>query len=112
MAVHYKSFENFVEINFEGEPLAIQIFEKNLDCQRIIRDLNLQFGYEIIPGKTLLFFDECQVAPRAMLALRYFYETMPDLHVVAAGSLLDFAIEEIGIPVGRIPHLLIVQHTP
>jgi len=100
-----KTYESFVEINFEAEPLATQIFEKNLDCRRIIRDLNLQFGYEIIPGKTLLFFDECQMAPQAIVALRYFYETMPELHVIAAGSLLDFAIEQIGIPVGRIESL-------
>ena len=100
-----KTYESFVEINFESEPLVTQIFEKNLDCRRIIRDLNLQFGYEIIPGKTLLFFDECQMAPQAIVALRYFYETMPELHVIAAGSLLDFAIEQIGIPVGRVESL-------
>lgn len=99
------TYESFVEINFESEPLAMQIFEKNLDCQRILRDFNLQFGYEIIPGKTLLFFDECQMAPQAIVALRYFYETMPELHVIAAGSLLDFAIEQIGIPVGRVESL-------
>ena len=99
------TYESFVEINFEAEPLAITIFEQNLDCKRIIRDLNLQFGYNIIPGKTLLFFDECQIAPKAIMALRYFYETMPELHVIAAGSLLDFAIEQIGIPVGRVESL-------
>ena len=100
-----KTYESFIEINFESEPSAIQIFDKNLDCQRILRDLNLQFGYEIIPSKTLLFFDECQMAPQAIVALRYFYETMPELHVIAAGSLLDFAIEQIGIPVGRVEFL-------
>ncbi len=55
--------------------------------------------------KTLLFFDEVQEAPRVILALRYFYEQMPTLHVIAAGSLLEFAIEKVGVPVGRISML-------
>jgi predicted AAA+ superfamily ATPase len=59
----------------------------------------------IIPGKTLLFIDEIQAVPRALLSLRYFYEQMPELHVIAAGSLLDFAIEQVGIPVGRVESL-------
>src|SRR5262249_17262115 len=59
----------------------------------------------IIPGKTLLFIDEIQFVPRAITALRYFYEKMPQLHVIAAGSLLDFAIEQVGIPVGRVQSL-------
>ena len=68
----------------------------------IIRQLSLLVDRPIIPHKTLLFLDEIQVIPRALIALRYFYELMPELHVIAAGSLLDFAIEEVGIPVGRV----------
>jgi len=49
-----------------------------------------------------LFLDEVQAVPRAITALRYFYEMLPELHVIAAGSLLDFAIEQVGIPVGRV----------
>ena len=48
---------------------------------------------------------EIQAAPRAIIALRYFYEKMPELHVIAAGSLLDFAINQVGIPVGRVESL-------
>ncbi len=55
-----------------------------------------------MPGKTLLFFDEIQEAPKAILALRYFYELIPSLHVIAAGSLFDFALEKVGLPVGRV----------
>jgi predicted AAA+ superfamily ATPase len=62
---------------------------------------------KIIPGKTLLFLDEVQAAPEAILALRYFYELMPELHVIAAGSLVDFAIEKVGIPVGRVSMLYV-----
>ncbi|MCG2745622.1 MAG: AAA family ATPase, partial [Desulfobacteraceae bacterium] len=59
----------------------------------------------LIPGQTLLFFDEIQACPRALMALRYFHEEMPELHVIAAGSLLEFAFGEISIPVGRVQYL-------
>lgn len=97
-------FESYAEANFEENPRLKKIFddEKDLDPYRIIRDLSLVLDVEIVPGKTLLFFDETQVAPRAITALRYFYENMPKLHVIAAGSLLDFAIEKVGVPVGRV----------
>ena len=100
-----KSFENFVEINFEFNPDIQIIFEKNLDPVRIIQELSLSTKQKITPGSTLLFLDEIQVQPRALTALRYFYEMMPNLHVIAAGSLLDFAIEQVGIPVGRVQSL-------
>jgi predicted AAA+ superfamily ATPase len=102
-----KNFANFIEINFEELPQLKKLFhaESDLSPQRIIRDLSLTLNIEIIPGKTLLFFDEIQEAPQAIIALRYFYEKMPELHIIAAGSLLDFAIEKVGIPVGRVDFL-------
>jgi uncharacterized protein len=96
------SFDNFVEINLEELSKAREIFEKDLDAHRILRDLALLTATEIIPGKTLLFLDEVQAMPQAVLALRYFYEKIPALHVIAAGSLLDFTIAQVGIPVGRV----------
>lgn len=71
----------------------------------MIRSLSLLSKKRIIPGQTLLFLDEIQIAPRALTALRYFYEKMPDLHVIAAGSLINFATREVGIPVGRVESL-------
>lgn len=100
-----KQFSSFVEINCESQPDVRLIFEKDLDAQRIMRDLSLFTKTQIIPGQTLLFIDEIQTVPNAITALRYFYEQIPELHVVAAGSLLDFAIEQIGIPVGRVESL-------
>ena len=97
-----KDFRDFQEINFELKPEAKQAFELDLDPHRITRDLVLFTGKKITPGKTLLFFDEIQEAPKAVSALRYFYEMLPGLHVIAAGSLLDFELEKIGLPVGRI----------
>ncbi len=100
-----KQFLSFVEINCESQPDVRLIFEKDLDAQRILRDLSLYTNKQIIPGQTLLFIDEIQTAPNAITALRYFYEQIPTLHVIAAGSLLDFAIENVGIPVGRVESL-------
>lgn len=100
-----QGFEYFVEVNFEKLREAVGIFDKDLVPERIIRALSLLTKSPILPGKTLLFFDEIQEAPQAILALRYFYEEMPELHVVAAGSLLEFAIEKVGMPVGHISML-------
>lgn len=100
-----QSFEQFVEVNFEQLKEAAAIFEKDLIPEKMVRALSLLIKAPIIPGKTLLFFDEIQEAPRTILALRYFYENMPELHVIAAGSLLEFAIEKVGVPVGRIEML-------
>jgi predicted AAA+ superfamily ATPase len=95
-------FQDFFEINFEFEPGLKSLFEKDLDPVRITRDLSIALDKDIIPGKTLLFLDEIQECPKAITSLRYFYEKMPQLHVIAAGSLLEFVIEELGIPVGRV----------
>ena len=100
-----RQFKIFVEVNFERLEGASAIFEKDLVPEKIILSLSLLLKTAIIPGETLLFFDEIQEAPRAILALRYFYEEMPNLHVIAAGSLLEFAIAKIGVPVGRISML-------
>jgi uncharacterized protein len=102
-----KHFESFVEINFELVPDAKTIFEKDLQPQRILWELGLLTNTSIQPGKTLLFLDEVQAAPQVILALRYFYELMPELHVVAAGSLIDFALEKVGMPVGRVNMLYV-----
>ncbi len=99
------SFDDFVELNFESESHLASVFEHDLNPERILRDLSISVKRSIIPGKTLLFFDEIQGVPKAITALRYFYEKMPELHVIAAGSLLDFAIEQVGIPVGRVASL-------
>ncbi len=98
-----KQFDQLIEINFELAKDARPIFEKDLKPERILKELALYAGLtKIIPGKTLLFFDEIQEAPQAILALRYFYEQIPELHVIAAGSLFDFALEKVGLPVGRV----------
>ena len=98
-------FEDMVELNFEFNPQLSSIFEKTRDPKQILTDLQIIAKKKITPGKTLLFLDEVQICPDALIALRYFYELMPELHVIAAGSLLEFAIEKMGLPVGRVNFL-------
>ncbi len=105
-----RQFDSFVKIDLEKRRDIHTYFEGNLDPKTILTYLELEAG-RIIPGKTLLFFDEIQACPRAIMALRYFYEQMPELHVVAAGSLLEFAFGEISIPVGRVQYLYMYPMT-
>ncbi len=100
-----KTFADCVEINLEQLKNAAAIFEKDLVPNEMIADLSILVNKPIVPGKTLLFIDEIQAVPRAVTSLRYFYELMPELHVIAAGSLLDFALNEVGAPVGRVQSL-------
>lgn len=96
---------NFVEINLEKNPSLHAIFKQDFVVSNIIQDLELVLNISITPGKTLVFIDEIQECPEAILALRYFYEEMPILHVIAAGSLLEFVLSDISFPVGRVEQL-------
>ncbi len=98
-------FESFVEIDLERNRNWHKIFDSDLNAQRILAELEVVTGQKIVPGETLLFFDEIQSCPRAIMALRYFFEELPEIHVVAAGSLLEFALEDISFPVGRVQFL-------
>ncbi|MBI2344128.1 MAG: ATP-binding protein [Deltaproteobacteria bacterium] len=93
---------HFVAVDFEKRPDLHVIFQRNLEPQRIRSELEIAARMPIIPGKTLLFLDEIQACPRALMALRYFYEELPELHLIAAGSLLEFALRDIAFPVGRV----------
>jgi predicted AAA+ superfamily ATPase len=95
-------FKNLIIIDFERDSKFINIFENDLNPDRILNDLELAVGQRIISGETLLFFDEIQECPKAIMALRYFFEEKPELHIIAAGSLLEFALGEISFPVGRV----------
>jgi len=83
-----KRFESLALADLERNPPLRRLFEGDLNAARICSDLEVFLRQKITPGKTLLFFDEIQACPRAITALRYFYEEMPELHVAAAGSLL------------------------
>lgn len=100
-----RRFDQVVVVDLERNRDWHRVFGENLDARRILADLEVLTGTAIRPGRTLLFFDEIQVCPRALAALRYFYEEVPELHVVAAGSLLEFALGEFPVPVGRVQFL-------
>jgi predicted AAA+ superfamily ATPase len=96
-------FDHFLEVNFESRRQLHAIFEGDLDPKQICEQLSLLFNVPVIPGKTLVFFDEIQACIPAISSLRFFYEQLPQLHVIAAGSLLEFALSEIpSFGVGRI----------
>ena len=98
-------FYNFLEINFENKDHvgAKRVFERHSDPRLICDELSVLFEIPIIAGQTLLFLDEIQSCPDAISSLRYFYEQMPELHVIAAGSLLEFALQKIpSYAVGRV----------
>jgi hypothetical protein len=98
-----EQFEHYVEINFEQHPECMPVFQPNLDVRRIISQLAALCQKVIVPGKTLLFLDEIQYCPEAVMSLRFFKEDLPELHVIAAGSLLEFALSELPtFGVGRI----------
>jgi len=99
-------FEYFVMVNFEKNKQLKTLFDGDLDVREICLQISVQFNKPIIPEKTLLFFDEIQSCPNAIMSLRYFYEDYPELHIIAAGSLLEFALEELPtFGVGRIDSL-------
>ena len=107
-----KQFENFVEINLEKQPSFIPFFQGDLDVKRIVPQLSAMVGKPIIAGQTLLFIDEIQTSAEAIMALRFFKEDMPDLHVIAAGSLLEFALETLPtFGVGRIHSMFVYPMT-
>ncbi len=100
-------FEDVVTVNFEEMKDVKKTFDGDLSAALIVRDLSARLNRPIIPGKTLLFFDEIQACPNALLSLRFFKEQMPDLHIIGAGSLLEFILgnERFSFPVGRIEYL-------
>lgn len=101
-----KTFKYFMEINLEKQPTLRQLFTEDIDVKRTCEKLSGTLSVPIVPGDTLLFIDEIQVSKEAIMSLRYFKEDYPELHVIAAGSLLEFTLEELpSFAVGRIRSL-------
>ena len=97
-------FNNICYINFESSRKYSNIFEFDFDVKRIIREIEFIEDTKIIAGETLVVFDEIQDCPKAITSLKYFCEEYPELHVVAAGSLLGVALKQMNIsfPVGKV----------
>lgn len=96
-------FEHFMEVNFEEHRDVHTFFEGNLSPDDIIENLSVYFKIPVVESKTLLFFDEIQACIPALSSLRFFYEKKQNLHIIAAGSLLEFALQSVpSYGVGRI----------
>lgn len=101
-----KHFDYFIEINFDEQQLYQNLFANTSDVHDLLEQLAIITQTEIIEGRTLVFLDEIQACLPAISMLRYFYERKPNLHVIAAGSLLEFALAELpSFGVGRVRSL-------
>ena len=103
-----KYFEDVAYFYFEGNKGLNSVFDYDFDVNRIIDELgNVIRGKAIVPGKTLVIFDEIQACPNAITSLKYFCENMRELHIVCAGSLLGVSIkrDNISFPVGKVDRL-------
>ena len=98
-----RTFEFFIEVDFISNKSIHKLFEGDINPVRIYEELSLFHNTPVIAGKTLVFFDEIQACIPAITSLRYFYEKVPDIHLIAAGSLIEFALNELpSFGVGRI----------
>lgn len=101
-------FEQYIHLDFSKQTNLASLFDYDLDARRIVEELErFVIGEKIVPGKTLLVFDEIQACPRAIESLKYFCEDYRELHVVAAGSLLGVVLagENVSFPVGKVDRL-------
>lgn len=99
-----KYYDNTIYVNFETNKEFSSQIGDSIDAKYIINKLELFYGEKIIPGKTLIFFDEIQANERALTSLKYFCEDAKEYHIIAAGSLLGIAInrKEYSFPVGKV----------
>jgi len=93
-----------VYFNMEDSREITSIFERDLNPDRIIRELSAKSGQAILKSDTLIIFDEIQACERALTSLKYFCEDAPEYHIIAAGSLLGVALnrEKYSFPVGKV----------
>lgn len=101
------NFKKYAYVNFESNEKLSEIFEYDFDVKRIVRELEQNCKTRIVPGKTLVFFDEIQSCSKAITSLKYFCENFRELHVVCAGSLLGVTLNRnhTSFPVGKVSRL-------
>ena len=96
-------YEKCAYINFDNNSRMEILFNQEFDLDRIIQGLKIESGINIEPENTLIIFDEIQETPKALKALKYFYENANEYHIIAAGSLLGIAMHEgTSFPVGKV----------
>lgn len=99
-----KHYKNTVYLNFENNRELVNIFNRDLEPERIMRELSVMTGESIFKEDTLIFFDEIQACERALTSLKYFNENANEYHIIAAGSLLGVHVNrsEYSFPVGKV----------
>lgn len=99
-------FKKVAYVTFYNNQRMKKVFDDDYDIERILININIETHTEVTPEDTLIIFDEIQEAPRALEALKYFYENAPEYAVIAAGSLLGVAIHAgVSYPVGKVDTL-------
>ena len=104
LAFGRNNYDNVAYFNFESKPLLLETFAENITPEYLLPILSHISGQTIIPGKTLIIFDEIQLCERALTSLKYFCEEAPEQHLIAMGSLLGIAVnrEQFAFPVGKV----------
>ncbi len=100
-------YKNIIYLNFDGAENLKRVFLEDLNPERIVKEIAVLRAESIIPGETLLIFDEIQASDKALASLKYFYENAPQYHIIAAGSLLGVAVNRSGYtyPVGKVDRM-------
>ncbi len=99
-------FKNTAYVNFDRNDHMADVFEQDYNVERILMAINIETGVKIVPGETLIIFDEIQENPRAIASLKYFCEDAPEYAIIAAGSLLGVGIHKgVSFPVGKVDTL-------
>lgn len=107
-----QEFESVAYINFLDDEAMRQVFDGDLAPERLISSIELQTGVRVQGDDTLIIFDEIQECPRAITSLKMFNERLPQLPIVAAGSLLGVALHAgVSFPVGKVDHLYMYPMT-
>ena len=101
-----QEYESVAYINCDDEPRAKELFTPDYDMDRILLSIQVITGVKVLPGKTLVIFDEIQELERGLHSLKYFYEKSPQYHVMVAGSLLGITLGRgESFPVGKVDML-------
>jgi len=101
-----KEYKQVLYINFERATALKDIFLPDLDVKRLITAFELYANLKISADDTLIILDEIQTAPKGITSLKYFYEEVPEFHIVAAGSLLGLNLHpNESFPVGKVTFL-------
>lgn len=96
------NYDNVVYFNFDHDAGLADLFNNTKDPKRILEQLALASGERILPSSTLIIFDEIQECSNALNSLKYFYEEVPEYHIVCAGSLLGIRLSRTSFPVGKV----------